>query len=70
MKIITSVTIFNDAVGLRMSASYAELNETTGEITADNKRFDRVVVDDSAKTNCNSLFEYALSLLTETGQEG
>ena len=69
MKTITSVTIFNDAVGLRLSASYAEVDETTGEIMADNKRFDRVITDTSAKAESESLFRYARALLGDAERE-
>ena len=37
MKIITSVTVFNDAVGMRMSATYSEIDESTGRVISDNK---------------------------------
>ena len=69
MKTITSVTIFNDAVGLRLSASYAEVDEATGEIMADNKRFDRVVTDASARAASDSLFRHARALLGEAERE-
>lgn len=59
MKIITSVTVFNDAVGMRMSATYSEIDDTTGQIISDNKRFDRVVTDSEAKASASALMEYA-----------
>jgi hypothetical protein len=59
MKIITSVTAFNDAVGMRMSATYSEIDDETGRIISDNKRFDRVITDASAKANAQALLEYA-----------
>lgn len=59
MKIITSVTVFNDAIGMRMSATYSEINETTGRVISDNNRFDRVITDETIKTNANALLEYA-----------
>jgi hypothetical protein len=59
MKIITSVTAFNDAVGMRMSATYSEIDDQTGRIISDNKRFDRVITDASAKKNAQALLEYA-----------
>lgn len=45
MKTVTSIGLFNDAVGKRMSVTYSEIDEKTGQIIADNKRIDRVVVD-------------------------
>lgn len=59
MKVITSVTVFNDAVGMRMSATYSEIDDETGRVISDNNRFDRVVTDQSIKANANALMEYA-----------
>ncbi len=59
MKIITSVTAFNDAVGMRMSATYSEIDDQTGRIISDNNRFDRVITDASAKSHALALLEYA-----------
>ena len=61
MKTITSVTVFNDAVGLRMSATYSEVDEN-GQILSDNKRFDRVITDTSAKKAANTLMNFAQTL--------
>lgn len=61
MKTITSVTVFNDAVGLRMSATYSEVDEN-GQIVTDNKRFDRVITDTSAKKAANTLMNFAQSM--------
>jgi hypothetical protein len=58
-KIITSATVFNDAVGVRLSATYSEIDDETGRIISDNKRFDRVITDASAKANAQALLEYA-----------
>ena len=63
MKIITSVTVFNDAVGMRMSATYSEIDDATGRIISDNKRFDRVITDASVKTSATALMEYATANL-------
>lgn len=65
MKIITSVTVFNDAVGMRMSATYSEVDDDTGRIVSDNKRFDRVVTDNTAKADAQALLDYATSSLPE-----
>lgn len=59
MNIVTSVTVFNDAVGKRMSITYSEVDEETGKIISDNKRVDRVMTDKDAKAIANSLTEYA-----------
>lgn len=59
MKTITSTTVFRDAVGLRMSATYSEIDEATGRIISDNQRFDRVITDSAAASAAESLLAYA-----------
>lgn len=65
MKIITSVTTFNDAVGMRMSATYSEIDDETGRVISDNMRYDRVVTDKSVKDASDILFDYAQSSIPE-----
>lgn len=60
---VTSITLFNDAIGLRMSATYSEVDETTGQIMADNKRVDRVVTDPDSVQSAGELFALAQSLV-------
>lgn len=69
MKIITSVTVFNDAVGMRMSATYSEIDEATGRIISDNQRFDRVVTDADAKAAAQELIDYAAASLPNENKE-
>lgn len=59
MRTVTSVTVFNDAIGKRMSASYSEIDEETGRIISDNKRIDRVVTDKDMKNLIGQLEDYA-----------
>ncbi len=59
MKIVTSVTIFNDAVGKRMSMSYSTIDENTGKIISDNNRIDRLITDNDAKQVAEQLTQYA-----------
>ncbi len=65
MKIITSVTVFNDAVGMRMSATYSEVDEAAGRVVSDNKRFDRVVTDEAARTAAQALMAFAGAALEQ-----
>jgi hypothetical protein len=65
MKVVTSATVFNDAVGLRLSMSYSEIDDETGKVISDNNRFDRVITDSQAKTNANAILAYAQSSLDE-----
>ena len=62
MKIITSITIFNDAVGVRLSASYSEIDEQ-GQVISDNNRIDRVITDKNVIAITEDLKDYAQSLL-------
>lgn len=59
MKTATSATVFSDAVGLRISITYSEIDEETGKIIADNKRLDRVITDKTARTHANGVLNYA-----------
>jgi hypothetical protein len=63
MKIVTSVTTFNDAIGKRMSVTYSEIDDTTGKIIKDNVRADRVLTDPDVIADANSLSEYAQSFI-------
>ena len=59
MKTVTSVTIWNDAVGKRISVTYSEIDETTGKVTAYNKRVDRVVTDSEQKASLDASLDIA-----------
>ena len=65
MKIVTSATVFNDAVGVRLSATYSVVDDETGSIISDNQRFDRVITDTTVKGYAASLLEYATEHLPE-----
>lgn len=45
MKRATSATVFQDAVGMRMSITYSVIDDETGRIIEDNKRITRVLTD-------------------------
>lgn len=59
MKVVTSVTIWNDAVGVRMSITYSEIDEETSTIISDNKRIDRIITDNETKQTVTDLFTRA-----------
>lgn len=59
MKTVTSITLWNDAIGKRLSVTYSEIDEETGKVLSDNIRADRVITDQAAKTNMDELMEYA-----------
>lgn len=59
MKVVTSATVFSDAVGMRLSMTYSVVDDETGKIVEDNKRANRVIIDSEAKANANKVLEYA-----------
>lgn len=59
MKTATSVTVWNDAVGKRMSITYSEIDETTGKVISDNNREDKVITVKAEKDLVESLLELA-----------
>ena len=59
MNVVTSATIFRDAVGLRMSITYSKIDSETGAVIKDNIRIDRVITDSMAKSNAEELLAYA-----------
>jgi hypothetical protein len=65
MKKITSATVFSDAVGMRLSATYSEIDGTTGRIISDNQRFDRVIIDAEITDAAQSIINYAQSSIDQ-----
>jgi hypothetical protein len=65
MKVITSVTVFQDAVGMRMSATYSEIDEATGRVLSDNRRFDRVITGQEALDASRALLDCAADSIPE-----
>lgn len=59
MKTATSVTVWNDAVGKRMSITYSEVDESTGKIISDNNREDKVITAKDEKTLIENLLDLA-----------
>lgn len=65
MKTATSVTVWNDAVGKRMSITYSEIDESTGKVISDNNREDKVITDKAEKDLVESLLELAQSKIED-----
>lgn len=63
MKAVTSVTVWNDAVGKRMSITFSEVDEATGKIISDNGREDKVITDKATKSKIDALIEIAQELI-------
>jgi len=59
MKIVTSATAFRDAVGMRLSATWSEVDGQTGRVISDNNRFDRVITDAEVQAQAQALLDYA-----------
>lgn len=57
MKIVTSIGLFNDAVGKRISITYSEIEN--GQIKTDNKRIDRVITEKDALSHAEAITQYA-----------
>ena len=58
MKVCSSVTVFQDSIGLRMSLTYSEI-DASGKVISDNKRIDRVLTDSTAKSHALALLDHA-----------
>lgn len=59
MKRVTSATVFQDSVGMRMSMTYSEIDDQTGQIIEDNKRVTRVMTDQGDIAHANALIAAA-----------
>lgn len=59
MNVVTSIGLFGDAVGQRMSITYSVIDEKTGQVITDNNRVDKVVLDKDIISEINDIKEYA-----------
>lgn len=59
INVVTSTTAWNDAVGMRASITYSEVDSETGKIIADNKRIDRVITDRETKALMQNVLDKA-----------
>lgn len=66
MKVVTATTVWNDAVGKRMSIVYSEIDDQTGRIISDNKRIDRVITDRTQKEAVEAAEEIAQAFVDAT----
>lgn len=63
MKIVTSATVFRDALGMRLSYTFSEVDEETGKIISDNNRANRMITDAEAQTAAEAVLAYAAESL-------
>ena len=61
MKIVTSATVFRDALGMRLSYTFSEVDDETGKIISDNNRANRMITDSSAQVSAEAVLAYAQS---------
>lgn len=59
MKIVTSATVFKDGLGMRLSYTFSEVDETTGKITSDNNRGNRLITNAKITQDAESVLAYA-----------
>lgn len=59
IKIVTSATVFRDSLGMRLSYTYSEVDETTGQIISDNNRGNRMVTDRDIIAKADDILAYA-----------
>lgn len=63
MRKVTSITTHTTAEGKRVSITYSSIDDT-GKIVEDNKRINRVVVDEEALVHINALEEFAQGIVS------
>jgi len=63
MKIVTSATVFRDALGMRLSYTFSEVDEETGKIISDNNRANRMITDSDAQNAAEAVLAYAAESL-------
>lgn len=56
------MTAFQDAVGMRLSLTYSEIDDK-GQVISDNNREDRVITDTAAKKSAKALIDYAQDII-------
>lgn len=61
--VITSATVFRDSLGMRLSYTYSEVDESTGKIIADNKRGNRMITDQETVAKADDILAYAQASL-------
>lgn len=65
IKTATSVTVWNDAVGKRMSITYSEVDEATGKVISDNNREDKVITDKDEKDLIEDILDLAQEKISD-----
>lgn len=64
MKIVTSVTVFKDGLGMRLSYTFSEVDDKTGRIISDNQRGNRLITDSGIVNAGEAILAYAQESVT------
>lgn len=62
MKVVTSVTMFRTAEGMRLSVTYSEIDDA-GKIIKQNVRVNRIVLDETELTNITAVEAFAQKIV-------
>ncbi len=63
MKKVTSVTIWNDSAGRRLSVTYSEIDEETHKVVKDNARENFILMDNTEVKKTDSVLKIAQDIL-------
>ncbi len=63
MKKVTSVTVWNDSNGRRLSVTYSEIDEKTHRVVQDNARENFIVVGDNEIEKTDDVLSLAQSII-------
>ena len=64
MKKVTSVTVWNDSAGVRLSVTYSEIDPATRKVIKDNVRDNFVLMDDEELTTAANVLTLAQNIMT------
>ncbi len=63
MKKVTSVTIWNDSAGRRLSVTYSEIDEETHKVVKDNARENFILMDSGEVKKTDTVLKIAQGIL-------
>lgn len=63
MKKVTSVTIWNDSAGRRISVTYSEIDEATRKVVRDNVRENFILLDEGDVVSTDAVLARAQSII-------
>ncbi len=63
MKKVTSVTVWNDSAGRRISVTYSEIDETTHKVVSDNVRENFILMEKTEVKKTDDVLNIAQGIL-------